>query len=125
VSCDTLQATAFELPPETRIDVRFVNAANGATLHQASPTTDADGGLVLKAKVQLTGVDTVRMTVARAGAGKAFAFSELTIPGECPLPFTEPSRWPALTTLALGLLAAGSVLLRMSAGRRRQRAAAR
>ena len=125
VSCGTLQATAFELPPETRIDVRFVNAANGATLHQASPTTDADGGLVLKAKVQLTGVDTVRMTVARAGVGKAFAFSELTIPGECPLPFTGPSRWPALTTLALGLLAAGSVLLRMSAGRRRHRATPR
>jgi hypothetical protein len=125
VSCGTLQATAFELPPETRIDVRFVNADNGATLHQASPTTDADGALVIKAKVELAGVDTVRMTVARAGEGKAFAFSEMTIPGECPLPFTGPSRWPALTALALGLLAAGSVLLGLTAYRGRHRAAAR
>jgi hypothetical protein len=125
VSCGTLQATAFELPPATRIDVRFVNAGNGATLHRASPTTDADGALVVKARVELAGVDTVRMTVARPGESKAFAFSEMTIPGECPLPFTGPSRWPALGALALGLLAAGSVLLGMTAYRGRHRAAAR
>jgi hypothetical protein len=122
VSCGTLQATAFDLPPETRIDVRFVNAGNGATLHQTSPTTDADGSLVVKAKVELAGVDTVRMTVTRPGESKAFAFSEMTIPGECPLPFTGPSRWPTLTGLALALIVAGSALLRLSAHRDRHHA---
>src|SRR4029450_4543381 len=101
VSCGTLQATGFELPAATKLDIRFLNAANddtppnAATLPQASVTTDADGAMTLRAKVPLTGVKTVRMTVSRPGAAKPFVFSELTIPGECPLPFTGPARLPA------------------------------
>ena len=56
VSCGTLQATGFELPAGTKLDIRFQNAANDATLHQASVTTDADGAMTLRAKVPLTGV---------------------------------------------------------------------
>ena len=123
VSCGTLQATGFELPKSTRLDLRFENAANGALLHQAAVTTDAEGSLALKAKVPLTGVRSVRMEVAQPGAAKPFAFSELTIAGPCPLPFTGPARAPALTGLALCLLVAGSVLVRMSAYRGRHRAA--
>jgi hypothetical protein len=59
------------------------------------------------------------MTVSRAGAAKPFAFSELTVPGNCPLPFTGPARAPALAGLALGLLAAGGLLVRVSAYRGR------
>ena len=114
VSCGTLQATGFELPAGTRLDVRFENAANDATLHQASVTTSADGAMTLRAKVPLTGVKSVRMTLSRPGAAKPFAFSELTIAGECPLPFTGPARLPALAGLAMALLLAGATLVRAS-----------
>jgi hypothetical protein len=57
--------------------------------------------------------------VARAGAAKPFAFSELTISGECPLPFTGPGRAPTLAGLALALLAAGALLVGVTAYRGR------
>jgi hypothetical protein len=112
VSCGTLQVTGFEMPADTTLEIRFVNGANDATLHQASVTTRADGAMTLRAKVPLTGVKTVRMTVSRPGAAKPFVFSELTIAGECPLPFTGPARLPALAGLAVALLLAGAVLVR-------------
>lgn len=114
VSCGTLQVTGFEMPADTKLDIRFVNGANDATLHQASVTTGADGAMTLRAKVPLTGVKTVRMTISRPGAAKPFAFSELTIAGECPLPFTGPARLPALAGLAMALLLAGATLVRAS-----------
>ena len=123
VSCGTLQATGFELPKHTRLDLRFENAANGALLHKAAITTDADGSMALKAKVPLTGVKTVRMEVGRPGAAKPFVFSEMTLAGPCPLPFTGPARAPALMGLALCLIVAGSVLVRMSATGRHARSA--
>jgi hypothetical protein len=119
VSCGTLQATGFELPTGTKLNLAFVNAANGATLDKRTVTASAEGTLTVKAKVELAGVRTVRLTVTRPGAAKPFAFSEMTIAGECPLPFTGPSRAPALTGLALGLLLAGSVLVATSAYRGR------
>ena len=125
VACDTLQATGFELPAGTRLDLRFENAANGAALHQAAITTGADGTIALKAKVPLTGVKAVRMELARPGAAKPFVFSEMSIAGNCPLPFTGPARAPGLAGLAVCLLVAGAVLVRMSATRGRHQAARR
>jgi hypothetical protein len=119
VGCGTLQASAFKLPPSTKLDLRFANAANGATLHQETLTSKADGTLTLKAKVPLTGVHTVHLSVAKAGAAKPFAFSELTIAGECPLPFTGPARAPTLAGLALALIVAGGVLVSLTAYRGR------
>jgi hypothetical protein len=121
VSCGTLQATGFELPSRAKLDLRIVNAANDATLHRATVTTDADGAMKVRAKVELSTVRTVRMTVARPGA-KPFAFSELTVPGACPLPFTGPARWPTMAGLALGLLLAGATLVRLSGHRRLRKA---
>ena len=118
VACGTVQATGFKLPASARLQLRFEDVANGAVLHRQMVTTGADGTLVLKAKVPLTGVEDVRMTVSRPGA-KPFAFSELTIPGNCPLPFTGPAPAPALAGLALGLLAAGGLLVRLAAYRGR------
>jgi hypothetical protein len=119
VGCGTLQATAFKLPKSARLDLRFQNASSGATLHREALTSTAEGTLALKAKVPLTGVDTLRLSVARAGAAKPFAFSELTISGECPLPFTGPGRAPTLAGLALALLAAGALLVGATAYRGR------
>jgi hypothetical protein len=119
VGCGQLKANAFELPKATKLDVRFLNAANDQVLHQVAPTTAKDGSLELTAKVDLTGVRTVRLTVARPGADEPFAFSELSIPGECPLPFTGPTRWPTLAGTALVLIAAGLALVRVSAHRGR------
>jgi hypothetical protein len=107
VSCGPCRPPGSSCPKSTRLDLRFENAANGALLHQAAITTDAEGSLALKAKVPLTGVRSVRMEVAQPGAAKPFAFSELTIAGPCPLPFTGPARAPALTGLALCLIVAG------------------
>jgi hypothetical protein len=118
VGCGELKATGFELPAGAKLDVRFVNAANDRALHEATATPAKDGSLELTAKVSLTGVRTVRLEVARPGADKPFAFSEMSIPGECPLPFTGPPRWPTLAALALGLMAVGFTLLRMPASRR-------
>ncbi len=123
VGCGTLQATGFQLPASTKLDLRFENAATGASLHKRTVTTSADGSIALKAKVPLTGVRSVRMEIARPGAARPFAFSEMTLAGPCPLPFTGPARAPALMALALGLLVAGSVLVRMSAYRGRHRVA--
>jgi hypothetical protein len=114
VGCGTVQATGFELPARARLDLRFENAANDVTLRRTTVTTGADGTMTLKAKLPLTGVRTVRLTVTRSGATRAFAFSELGISGPCPLPFTGPARWPTLAGLALGLLAAGALLVRLS-----------
>jgi hypothetical protein len=75
--------------------------------------------------VPLTGVKTVRMEVGRPGAAKPFAFSEMTLAGPCPLPFTGPARAPALMGLALCLIVAGSVLVRVAVYRGRHRAVAR
>ena len=126
VSCGTLQATGWELPKHTKLDAAFVNAANGATLEKDTITTHADGSLTFKAKVDLTGVRTVRMTVAQPGAAKPFAFSEMTIPGECPLPFTgAPDRAPALTALAVAMIAAGALLVGLTAYRGQHRATTR
>jgi hypothetical protein len=122
VGCGTLQATGFNLPASTRLDLRFENAASGAALHTAAVTTKADGSLVVKAEVPLTGVTSVRMEIERPGAAKPFAFSEMTLAGPCPLPFTGPARAPGLLGLALAMLVAGSVLVRMSANRGRHRA---
>jgi hypothetical protein len=117
--CGTLKATGFKLPASSRLSVRFVNPSTGRTLGKTTVTTSADGALTLSAQVPLTGVRAVRMTVARAGAAKPFAFSELTIPGPCPLPFTGPARWPTLAGLALCLLLVGSTLVSVSAYRAR------
>ena len=124
VGCGTVQATGWEMPKSSKIDVSVVNAANGATLHKATVATGADGALTLKAKVDLVGVRTLRMSVAQPGA-KPFAFSEMTIPGECPLPFTGPERGPALTGVALAMILAGAVLVGMTAYRGRHRATTR
>jgi hypothetical protein len=118
--CGALQATGFKLPASTRLSLRFLDASTGRTLRQATATTGADGTLSLSRQVPLTGVSAVRMTVARPGADKPFAFSELTIPGPCPLPFTGPARWPTLAGLALCLILAGAVLVRVSADRGRR-----
>lgn len=123
VGCGTLQATGFELPASTKLNLRFENAATGAALHTETVTTKADGSVVAKAKVPLDGVKSVRMEIVRAGSAKPFAFSEMTLAGPCPLPFTGPARAPALLGLALCLLVAGSVLVGMSAYRGRHRAA--
>ena len=122
VGCGTLQATGFHLPASTKLDLRFENAATDAALHTATVTTKGDGSLVVKATVPLTGVKSVRLEVARPGSAKPFAFSEMTLAGPCPLPFTGPTRAPALLGLALAMLVAGSVLVRMSAYRGRHRA---
>ena len=113
VGCGELKANAYELPKGAKLDLRFLNDANDRVLHQAAPTTAKDGSLELTAKVDLTGVRTVRLTVSRPG-DKPFAFSEMSIPGECPLPFTGPTRWPTLAGTALVLIAAGLALVRMS-----------
>jgi len=125
VGCGTLKATGFELPAGSKLDIRFLNASTGRTLRQQTVTSGADGSLSLDAKVPLTGVRTVRMTVARPGADKPFAFSELTVPGVCPLPFTGPARWPTLAGLGLTLIVGGSMLVGMSAYRGRHRAGRR
>jgi hypothetical protein len=123
VGCGTVQATGFHLPESARLDVRIQDGASGRTLQRTTASTDKDGALVLKAAgVPLQGVGTVRMSLSRPGAAKPFAFSELSISGECPLPFTGPARMPALTALGLCLLVAGAVLLRASAHRGRHRA---
>jgi hypothetical protein len=116
VGCGQLKANAYELPKGAKLDLRFLNAANDRVLHQATPTTGKDGSLELTAKVDLTGVRTVRLTASRPGE-KPFAFSEMSIPGECPLPFTGPTRWPTLAGTALVLIAAGLALVRVSASR--------
>jgi hypothetical protein len=123
VGCGTVQATGFHLPASAKLDVRIQDGASGRTLKRTSASTDKDGALVLKAAgVPLQGVRTVRMSLATAGAAKPFAFSELSISGECPLPFTGPARASAATALGLCLLVAGAVLLRASAYRGRHRA---
>jgi hypothetical protein len=116
VGCGQLKANAYELPASAKLNLRFLNAANDRVLHQATPTTGKDGSLELTAKVDLTGVRTVRLTASRPGE-KPFAFSEMSIPGECPLPFTGPTRWPTLAGTALVLIAAGLALVRVSAYR--------
>jgi hypothetical protein len=123
VGCGTLQATGFHLPESAKLDVRIQDGASGRTLKQTTAATDKDGTLVLKtAGLPLQGVRTVRMSLSRPGAAKPFAFSELSISGECPLPFTGPARAPAMTALGLGLLVAGAVLLRAAAYRGRHHA---
>ena len=123
VGCGTVQATGFHLPSSARLDVRVQDGASGRTLKRTTAATDKDGSLVLKAAgVPLQGVRTVRVSLARPGAAKPFAFSELSIAGECPLPFTGPARAPAMTALGLGLLAAGAALLGAAASRGRRRA---
>jgi hypothetical protein len=117
VGCGELKANAYELPKSAKLDLQFLNAANDRVLHQATPTTAKDGSLELTAKVDLTGVRTVRLAVSRPGDDKPFAFSEMSIPGECPLPFTGPTRWPTLAGTALVLIAAGLALMRLSADR--------
>ena len=123
VGCGTVQATGFHLPSSAKLDVRIQDGDSGRTLKRVAASTDKDGALVLKAAgVPLQGVRTVRMSLSQPGAAKPFAFSELSISGECPLPFTGPARAPAMTALGLGLLAAGAVLLRTAAYRGRHRA---
>jgi hypothetical protein len=123
VACGTVQATGFHLPERATLDVRVQDGASGRTLKQATATTDKDGALVFKAAgVPLQGVHTVHLSLSQAGAAKPFAFSELSISGECPLPFTGPARAPAMTALGLGLLVAGAALLWASAYRGRHRA---
>ena len=123
VACGTVQATGFHQPESARLDVRVQDADSGRTLKRTTATTDKDGTLVLKvAGVPLQGVRDLRVSLARPGAAKPFVYSELSISGECPLPFTGPARAPAMTALGLCLLVAGAVLLWASAYRGRHRA---
>jgi hypothetical protein len=126
VSCGTVKATGYHLPANTRLDLRFQDAATGATLRQASIPMGADGALDLSVTLPLTKVRTVRMTVSRPGAAKPFAFSEMSIPGACPLPFTGPARGPALAGTGALLLAGGTLLVAATAyrGRHHRRRAA-
>jgi hypothetical protein len=116
VGCGQLKATGYELPAGAKLDLRFLNAANDRVLHQVTPTTGKDGSLELTSKVDLAGVRTVRLTASRPG-DQPFAFSEMSIPGECPLPFTGPTRWPTLAGIALVLITAGLSLVRVSSHR--------
>jgi hypothetical protein len=122
VACGEVKVSGFELPKSTRLDVRFLNAAGGATLKRETVTSGKDGSLGLDAKLPLAGVRTVRVAVSRPGAARPFVFSELSIPGECPLPFTGPARAPATATLGLSLLAVGAILVGVSVYRGRHRA---
>jgi hypothetical protein len=123
VGCGTVQATGFHLPASAQLDVRIQDGASGRTLKRTTAATDKDGTVVVKAAgIPLEGVGTVRLSLARPGAAKPFAFSELSISGACPLPFTGPARAPAMTALGLCLLAAGAALLRAGAYRGRHRA---
>jgi len=123
VACGTVQATGFHLPESATLDVRVQDGAGGRTLKRTTATTDKDGALVLKAAgVPLQGVRTVRVSLTQPAAAKPFAFSELSISGACPLPFTGPARAPAMTALGLCLLVAGAALLRAAAYRGRHRA---
>ena len=123
VACGTVQATGFHLPESASLDVRIQDADTGRTLKRTTATTDKDGTLVLRtAGLPLEGVRDVRMSLSQPGAAKPFAFSELTISGECPLPFTGPARAPAMTALGLCLLVAGAVLVHAAAYRGRHRA---
>ena len=110
VACGTVQATGWEMPKDAKLDVRIQNAANDATLHKATVTTNGEGALALKTKVDLVGVRT-GADVGRRGRRQAVRLLEMTIPGECPLPFTGPARAPALTGLAVGLILAGTALV--------------
>jgi hypothetical protein len=123
VGCGHVKVSGYKLPAATRLEVTFHNSASGATMRQVVTTTAKDGSLSLDATLPLTGVHGVRVTVARPGAAKPFVFSELTIPGECPLPFTGgPARAPLLAGLGLSLLAAGVMLVAASLDRGRHRA---
>jgi hypothetical protein len=122
VGCGNVKVSGFELPASTRLDVRFQNVASGAILQRVTATTGRDGSLSLDAKLPLTGVRTLRAAVARPGAAKPFVFSELSVSGECPLPFTGPARAPALAGLGLSLIVAGTMLVGVSVHRGRHRA---
>jgi hypothetical protein len=122
VGCGQVKVTGFHLPASTRLDVRFQNGAGGAVLRRETATTAKDGSLTLDTKLPLTGVRTVRATVARPGTAKPFVFSELSISGECPLPFTGPARAPAIAGLGLSLLAVGAMLVGVTVYRGRHRA---
>jgi hypothetical protein len=122
VGCGNLKVSGYELPAATRLEVAFQNTASGATMRRVEASTGKDGSLSLDATLPLTGVRGVRVTVARPGAAKPFVFSELTIPGECPLPFTGPAHAPLLAGLGLSLLAAGGMLVAASRDRGRRRA---
>jgi hypothetical protein len=119
VGCGKLKVNGYKLPAATRLEVAFQNTAGGATMRRVEASTGKDGSLTVDATLPLTGVHGVRVTVARPGAAKPFVFSELTIPGACPLPFTGPARAPLLAGLGLSLLAAGGMLVAASRGRRR------
>ncbi len=126
VGCGTVQATGFHLPESINLDVRIQDGASDRTLKRATASTDKDGALVFKAaEIPLEGVRTVRLSLSRPGAARPFAFSELSISGECPLPFTGPARAPALAGFGLGLLGAGAMLVAASGYRGRHRAGQR
>jgi hypothetical protein len=119
VGCGEVKVSGFQLPKSTRLNVRFQNAASGATLVREAATTGKDGSLSLEVKLPLDGVRTLRATVARPGAAKPFVFSELSLSGACPLPFTGPAGAPATAALGLSLLAAGAILVGVSLHRGR------
>ena len=122
VGCGQVKVSGYELPAGTRLEVHFQNAASGVTLERQTATTAKDGSLGLEVKLPLTGVRTLRATVARPGAAKPFVFSELSVAGECPLPFTGPARAPATAGLGLSLVAVGGMLVAVSLSRGRHRA---
>jgi hypothetical protein len=122
VGCGEVKVSGFQLPKSTRLEVRFQNAAGGATLKREAATTGKDGSLGLDVKLPLDGVRTLRATVARPGAAKPFVFSELSLSGACPLPFTGLARAPTTAALGLSLLAVGAMLVGASLHRGRHRA---
>jgi hypothetical protein len=117
VGCGEVKVNGYHLPQSTRLDVRFQNAASAATLTREAATTGKDGSLSLDVKLPLDGVRTVRATLARPGAAKPFVFSELSLSGACPLPFTGAA--PATATIGLSLLAVGAILVGVSLHRGR------
>jgi len=98
VGCGTLQASAFKLPPSTELDLRFANAASGATLHQA-----------LTGIARLTARAGASYESAEHGIAASFGLAASASSTVC-IPHSVSQRWSSVRTRTmLGRSARGSV----------------
>jgi hypothetical protein len=111
VDCTGATVSGNGLPASTHVTVTVLDGTSKRQLDRHAVTTSATGGFTWRARVSLSGLNSVRAAVARPGASAPIAWTEHQVPTACPLAYTGAG--PVLPMVGIGTasIVAGFLIL--------------
>jgi hypothetical protein len=111
VDCTGATVSGRGLPAGTHVTVTVLNGTNKRPLDRHELTISASGGFTWRSRTSLSGLNSVRAVVARAGASAPIAWTEHQVPTACPLAYTGAGPVLPLVGLGLSSIVVGFLLL--------------